>query len=295
MHVRTGRWGRAVATVATVVAATVAVGAVPAAAVHGAAPQSYVALGDSYTAAPLVLPLAPASPLDCLQSAINYPHLTAAAFGFSLTDRSCSSATTANMTMAQYLDQPPQFHALKTSTSVVTIGIGGNDNQLFLSAIAACSATDVLDVLDIGARCQAVFGNYFVNLVNGDAPVIGRALATIHTRSPSAQVFVVGYPDILPRAGSCYPLLPITTGDVAYLNGLERALNNMLRTQAAAHGATFVDTYTPSLGHDACQAAANRWVEPVLPGTDAFPIHPNARGEAADFRALQVALHAAGL
>jgi hypothetical protein len=56
-----------------------------------AAPTSYVALGDSYTAAPLVLPIAPNAPGDCLQSAVNYPHLTASALGLSLRDRSCST------------------------------------------------------------------------------------------------------------------------------------------------------------------------------------------------------------
>src|ERR1700722_7774555 len=157
-----------------------------------ATPLSYVALGDSYTAAPLVLPVAAGSPLDCLRSAINYPHLTAASLGLSLTDRSCSSATTANMTTAQYPDQPPQFNALEPSTSVVTIGIGGNDNDLFISAIAACSATDVLDILNIGAPCKSSFGNLFANETNADGPAVGQAFAAIHAHSPAAKVFVVG-------------------------------------------------------------------------------------------------------
>ncbi len=256
--------------------------------------MSYVALGDSYTAAPFVLPSAPGAPLECLQSSINYPHLTAAAFHYSLTDRSCSSATTSNLTTAQYLDQPPQLDALKPATSVVTVGIGGNDNGLFLSAVLACSATDVLDVLNIGAPCQSVFGSYFVNLANGDGPVVGQALATVHVRAPAAKVFIIGYPDILPQRSNCYPQLPITTGDMAYLNQLEITLNAMLQREAAAHGATYVDTYAASVGHDACTPEGVRWVEPVVPGTDAFPVHPNASGQAADARAVEAALRAAG-
>jgi hypothetical protein len=278
--------------VALAAVALLALGAALPAAARGPV-LSYVALGDSYTAAPAVLPLAPRAPLDCLQSSRNYPHLTAAALGFSLTDRSCSSATTANMTTAQYPDQPPQFRALTATTSVVTIGIGGNDNQLFVSAIAACSATDVLDVLNLGAPCRAVFGNYFVNLADGDAPAVGQAIATVHSRAPAARVFVIGYPDILPQWGNCYPQLPLTTGDVAYLNGVELTLNAMLRNQAAAHGATYVDTFAASIGHDACQSEATRWVEPLIPGTDAAPIHPNAKGEAADARAVEAAIVAA--
>lgn len=261
----------------------------------GAAAASYVALGDSYSAAPFVLPLAPGAPLDCVRSARNYPHLAAAAKGFSLTDRSCSGATTADMTTAQYPDQPPQFAAMRRTTAVVTIGIGGNDNQLFISAAALCSLTDALDALDIGAPCRSVFGNFFVNEATSDGAAIGHALDTIHARSPAARVFVVGYPDILPQAGNCYPQLPLTTGDVAYLNQLEMTLNSVLQMEAAAHGATYVDTFGPSVGHDACKPEEIRWLEPVIPGTDAFPIHPNASGEAADARTVLRAWAAAGL
>jgi len=262
----------------------------------GAAPLSYVALGDSYTAAPGVQPLDPGAPLDCLRSSSNYPHLTATALGLALTDRSCSGATTANMTTAQSLDQAPQFDALKASTSVVTIGIGGNDNGLFLTLISACTATDVLDAFDVGAPCQSEFRDYFVNEVNSDGPTVGEALDQIHAHSPTAQVFVVGYPDILPQQGNCYPRMPLTTGDVAYLNGIEAALNAMLQAEAAAHGATFVDTFTASVGHDACQPESVRWVEPIIPGTiEGFPVHPNAAGEAADARAVESALRTAGL
>ncbi|HEX3540455.1 MAG TPA: SGNH/GDSL hydrolase family protein [Acidimicrobiales bacterium] len=261
----------------------------------GAAPVSYVALGDSYTAAPLVLPPAPGAPPDCLRSAINYPHLVAAAAGLALQDRSCSSATTANMTTAQYADQPPQFNALSASTGVVTIGIGGNDHDLFVSALVSCGVTDVLDLLNIGTPCRNVFGTTFADEARGDGPAVGAALAGIHARAPQAKVFVVGYPDILPQQGNCYPQLPLTTGDVAYLNGVEMTLNAMLQQQAAAHGATFVDTFAASIGHDACKAEGVRWIEPVVPGTDAFPVHPNAKGEAADARAVEAAFQRAGL
>ena len=54
----------------------------------------------------------------------------------------------------------------------------------------------------------------------------------------------------------------------------------MLAAQAASHGATYVDTYTPSIGHDVCASSSNRWVEPIIPGNTAAPVHPNARGMA---------------
>ena len=60
----------------------------------------YVALGDSYTAAPLVPPTDTSN--VCLRSGANYPALVAEAMpGTTLTDVSCSGATTANTTTPQ--------------------------------------------------------------------------------------------------------------------------------------------------------------------------------------------------
>jgi hypothetical protein len=44
-----------------------------------AAGASYVALGDSYTSGPGVLPYVPTAPPECGQSELNYPHLVASA------------------------------------------------------------------------------------------------------------------------------------------------------------------------------------------------------------------------
>lgn len=257
-------------------------------------PPGYVALGDSYTAAPGVLPMAPGAPLECLRSSVNYPHLTAAALDLTLTDRSCSGAATANMTTPQYPGVAPQFGALTPTTSVVSIGIGGNDNQLFLTSLIFCNAIDALNFFGAGAPCHSLFGDLFVNEANNDGPVVGQALAAIHLRSPNAKVFVVGYPDDLPQSGSCYPQLLLTTGDVAFLNNLEMAINAMLQAAATANGATFVDTFAASIGHDACKAVGTRWVEPLIAETDGFLAHPNATGEKEDAHALESALRAAG-
>lgn len=261
----------------------------------GASGNGYVALGDSYTSGPLIVPPAPGAPAECLQSAVNYPHLTAGVLGLALTDVSCGGATVGDMTSSQYPGVPPQFNALTRATSVVTLGIGGNDNNTFITAVVGCAALDVLDVLDIGTPCKDVYGNSFANSIASDAPNIAAALQRIHSLSPRAKVFVVGYPDILPQSGNCYPQIPITTGDVAYLNGVELDLNRMLKTQAAANGAAFVNSYTPSIGHDACQPEPVRWIEPVLPGGDAAPVHPNAAGEAALARLAEGAMRAAGI
>jgi hypothetical protein len=111
---------------------------------------------------------------------------------------------------------------------------------------------------------------------------VAAVLAEIHQRAPRARVLVVGYPDLLPSTGrGCWPLVPIAYGDVPYLRGIEIKLNAMLAARAAAGGATFVDTYTGSIGHDFCQPPGVNWVEGLVPTSPAAPMHPNALGEKA--------------
>src|SRR4051794_41112902 len=220
----------------------------------------YVALGDSYTAGPGISPGDSSAPLICLRSKANYPHIDAARNGWNLKDVSCSAATSADMTSTQLLTSGPQFNALSASTDVVTVGIGGNDNNLFIGALAACGSIDIFNVFNIGAPCKAVWGNTFDNAVDSDAATIARVFQGIHQRSPNAKVFALGYPDILPQSGSCWPTMPLTTGDVAYMNALEKHLNAMIQSVAAANNVTFVDTFTSSIGHDPCKSGSTQWV-----------------------------------
>ncbi|MGH2866896.1 MAG: hypothetical protein ACRDNK_04915 [Solirubrobacteraceae bacterium] len=83
----------------TGVLAAVAVAATAASAATG----PYVALGDSYTAAPLV-PNPTGNPTLCGRSTNNYPSdVNRAIHPFRFTDASCSSATTADVTHSQSL------------------------------------------------------------------------------------------------------------------------------------------------------------------------------------------------
>jgi hypothetical protein len=109
---------------------------------------------------------------------------------------------------------------------------------------------------------------------------VAAVIRAVKAKAPSARVAVVGYPAILPDSGfGCWPVVPIAFGDVPYLRSTEKSLNAMLSSTASANGATFVDTYTPSVGHDSCQGSSTRWVEGLVPGTSAAPFHPNAAGE----------------
>jgi lysophospholipase L1-like esterase len=261
-----------------------------------AAPTAQVGLGDSYAAGPLITPQDPTLP-GCLRSLVDYPRLVAQREGFRITDVSCSGATTRDMTQPQTTNagtNPPQLNALRATTGVVTLTIGGNDIG-FSSIIQNCLAASPNGPTNSGARtCKQFYTaggtDQLRARIRATRPKVDAVLAAIHRRSPHARVFLAGYPDILPERGTgCYPQMPLTTTDVPYLRGIEKALNQMLANSAAAHRTTYVDTYRPTIGHDACKLPGVRWIEPVIP-VDAAPVHPNRLGERAMARAVERAI-----
>ncbi len=245
-----------------------------------AASGSYVSLGDSYTAGPLIT-LPTGSPLGCLRSTVNYPRLVAPSLSTAaFRDASCSGATTVDMTNPQSTEvgtNPPQLNSLNGEERVVTLGIGGNDIG-FTSIIEEC-----VNLNPFGTPCKNRFTaggvDQIAQRVAATAPKVDATIAGIHSRSPGAKVFVVGYPTILPNTGGgCWPVIPILPTDVSYLRAKEIELNTMLSTRASADGAYYVDTYTSSIGHDVCRGTGTRWVEGLVPTSPAAPVHPNALG-----------------
>jgi len=244
------------------------------------APDRYVALGDSYTSGPLI-PVQRDDPGGCLRSTRNYPSVLAPSIGAAeFLDVSCSGAETEDMTAAQGVSpgpNPPQFDSLNANTTVVTLGIGGNDMG-FSELATGCATAN-----PFASPCQdryVVNGRDEISVRIADTgPKVATVLDGIHARSPEAEVFVVGYPAVVPDSGNgCWPSMPIGVPDVPYLRAKVKELNAMLAAEAAANGDTYVDVYTASIGHDPCASSANRWVEPVIPGSLAAPVHPNESG-----------------
>jgi lysophospholipase L1-like esterase len=239
---------------------------------------NYVALGDSYAAGPIIPNQI--APLGCLKSDHNYAHLATPTIGLPLKDATCSGATTADMTASQSTELgsvPPQFDSLSSETTRVSLTIGGNDigfSEIALSCVTVNPfSTPCKDKYDSGGKDQ------IAERIAATAPKVAAVLQGIHTRSPAAKVFVVNYAAIFPETGfGCWPQMPMGFGDVPYLRSKEQELNAMLATQAAANGATLVNWYKASIGHDACKGSSTRWVEPVVPTNPAAPVHPNLAG-----------------
>lgn len=254
---------------------------------ESAAPQDghgyehYVALGDSYTAGPLI-PFVRLDPIGCLKSTRNYPSLLADELNVdTFTDISCSGADTGDMTGSQSVtfgSNPPQLSALRQDTDLVTLGIGGNDGGVFGTLIGTCPTLRSSD--PTGNPCQRHFTVDGVDQMKAEIGRTGQkvvdVLDGIHLRSPSATVVVIGYPRLAPEHGYCPDRLPLADGDYAWASSVEVALNAALRQAVATDGdAAYIDTYTPSEGHSICADHGAAWIN----GQDlklfaAAPFHP---------------------
>lgn len=269
--------------------------------------MEYVALGDSWTANVILLnrdgfPDSTHAPVDCGQSHVNYPKLLADALSVGeFRDASCGSATTDDFYEPQTGlpaggTNPPQFDRLTRTTDLVTVGIGGND------AGVAGAGMDCLNLapaetpfsgqgLPFGG-CKAKYtadGTDRISQRIKESEIkLVRAFRAIRTIAPGARILAIDYFDIVPDHG-CYPTLPASDEDMAWIAEKFRELNKMVKRAARRGGAEYVNTYrrTPE-GVDLCAAPNVRWGETYGPSANdpavGIPAHPNtagARGQAA--------------
>ncbi|MEV5515206.1 SGNH/GDSL hydrolase family protein [Streptomyces flaveolus] len=289
---RTARRAAAVvAAVAALIGATTAASAAPApapAAGRSAAEVHYVALGDSFSSG---LGIPEQTDPVCGRSSADYPTLVAQALGAAtFTDVTCAGAETRHMTAPQDT-VPPQLDALRPDTTLVTMGIGGNDLDL-TGVITRCVLLGYL--APHGAPCKGsytLFGTDEIgSRIEATAPRVEAVLDEIHARSPHARVLVVGYPAIFPDDGTaCRETVALAEGDFPWLRDKAKQLNTALARQAVLDGASYVDAYGPSVGHDVCRPAGVRWIEPEDTAA-AAGFHPNAAGHRSTADAVLAAL-----
>jgi lysophospholipase L1-like esterase len=245
-----------------------------------AAFDRYAALGDSFTAGPLI----PTTDLanGCFRSDHNYPALVAQQLDvMQLVDVSCSGADTSDLTGRQQTVRdasvPPQLRAVTPGTDLVTLGIGGNDFGLFHTLVSTCS--QVRPQGSSGAPCTDTLRSRGVDLVAETHQISTRvetAVREIQQRAPRATVVLVGYLRLVPSSGRCRQL-PFARGDYAFGDRVSRALNAALARAARRTHALFVDAYAASKGHDIC--SSDPWVNGAQTEQGkALAFHPLAEG-----------------
>src|SRR5579862_3601873 len=158
-----------------VLAAGLAAALAGASAAGAASTVNYVALGDSYSSG-LGAGSYISSSESCDRSTNAYPEQWAAANGpASFTSVACSGATTADVLSSQ-------VSALKASTTLVSITIGGNDAG-FSSVMETCVLSSTSSCLSAVAKAEA--------FVAGQLPArLDSTLAAISRDAPDAKVVV---------------------------------------------------------------------------------------------------------
>ena len=237
--------------------------------------SSYVALGDSYTSGPAIAKQERDAGL-CFRSDHNYASLLAHDLAVrSFKDVSCAGATTTNVLqpVRGTADGLAQVAAVKASTSLVTVGIGGNDSGLFGTLFQTCSqaANTSRDI------CRPYISSRLPQILAQTQRAIAGTLEAVKARAPRARVVLVGYLRLTPSTKGCANF-PVTTSDLATVAGAESQLDAAMSRAAKAAGVEYVSMRALSAGHDAC-AGAKAWTNGAsVANDDGFPLHPNSAG-----------------
>jgi hypothetical protein len=218
----------------------------------------YVALGDSYTAGPRIVPIADPR---CGRSEKNYPALVARDLEVAtFSDRSCSSATTLDLEKAQTRGfarvNGPQLDAVDEDTTLVTIGIGLNNLAISTGLLLVCTGPNA-----VSDKCQRYLSQPASTIDDQMKVAAGQvetALETIRAKAPEARIVLVGYPRVVPDKGDCPDRLPVPEAQVERMRAALPVANRLWSEAARKAGATYVDVYAASRGHDIC--ADDPWI-----------------------------------
>ncbi|WP_405182375.1 SGNH/GDSL hydrolase family protein [Nocardia sp. NBC_01377] len=245
----------------------------------------YVAVGDSRAAAP---DKEVGSGFDgCGRSATGYPARIADMISpGSFVDVTCSGATSENLLLTAQVTtssdgnrhrRAPQISALRLSTTLVTISIGGNDLNwwnLISSCFPAEQGVDARCRFDPGVRARV--DRKLAELVGW----IEADLIAVRAKAPNATIVVVGHGGVYGRYG-CGRTATFGADDAAWVADFFARIDDVLRGRALAHNARFVDVRNAAAGHEACAPRESRWFEGNY-STDTTPDrHPTPIGSSA--------------
>jgi lysophospholipase L1-like esterase len=263
------RFSRAVsraAVAASLVSAGLVTAVVASPAVGAASAVNYVALGDSYSSG-LGAGNYISSSGSCDRSNNAYSVQWAsghspASFAFV----ACAGATTADV-------RSSQLSALSSSTTLVSITIGGNDAG-FSSVMETC-------VLQSTSSCVNAVNNaeaYVANTLPGN---LDATLRAIRNAAPNAKVVVLDYPQLydLSKSSTC---IGLSTTDRTKLNEAADKLDGALSTAAIKANDTFADVKGQFSTHEICDGSAS-WLHSVNIFDISESYHPTAAGQGAGY------------
>ena len=246
---------------------------------HPATIDSYVALGDSYTA---LAGTGPFTDNACKRARVNYPNLVAEDLGIAnFTDASCGGATSANLTVDQAIknppaSRPPQLEALSKKTKLVTLGIGLNNGSTPMSYLLlyVCLPVNGITLPQCSQYLKADDASV-TEAIKTMAGEVRKNLKQIRKAAPNARVVLVGYPRVLADDKDCPTALPLPKAAADRLRLTLKLVDQNLAATAKSTKVDYVDMYAASPGHELC--SNDPWMagEFNVPGK-ALQFHPYA-------------------
>ena len=217
---------------------------------------NYVALGDSYSSGVGAGSVSG----SCGQSPNAYPALWATASSpASFKFAACSGATTSDVISSQ-------LSSLSSSTTLVSITIGGNDVG-FSAIMETC-------VLESTSSCESAI-SAAEQYANTTLPgLLNTTLADIRSHAPHAKIIVLDYPDFYDL--SVAVCIGLSRADHQALDNGINDLDGVIQSAAANNGDTFADVRAQFSGHELCDGS--RWLNSItLPISNSY--HPTATGQ----------------
>jgi hypothetical protein len=168
--------------------------------------------------------------------------------------------------------RPPQVSCLGPRTTLVTVGVGGNQYNLG-QIVAKCAA---LGVSNPGSPGQ----DYYENDPEGRADLarkeadlrdgFERMMPVLLSRAPHARFFFVGYPTLFPTGredgidacdGGIDENLTIKKGDMPFIQGQFALVNSIIREFAERdERSCYVDVAESSRPHHVCRELHEKWM-----------------------------------
>lgn len=261
--------------------------------------NAYAALGDSYSAGLNAtnggeLPIDPNCPADSPKCTTSQCAKNTGAYSYQFWNRyqgntysflACSGANTT--------DAVTQAKKIPSTTSTVTITIGGNDGDAFSEIVHYCVYEHFLGLCDRHLTKAR-------NTINGIATSLQGVYSNITTQAPGATVVVLGYPQFWPNSAvlSCPGdfLKNPSFDQRTQMNNLVLAINSQIKAAVSKvlPKGIYADVDAGFQGHRMCeqptyfnwQIELNQTKYPYHAGV----FHPNFQGQQQYLAAMQTAL-----
>jgi lysophospholipase L1-like esterase len=230
-----------------------------------AAGARYVALGDSY-ASGVGSGSYISSSGSCLRSTLAASQLWANAHApASYVSVACSGAKTTDV-------NANQLSALSSSTTLVSITIGGNDvgfSTVMEDCVIYSTSTCVSEVDAAENTARTQLPGWLDTTYNG-----------IRSHAPNARVVVVDYPRFYHDLWYCVGL---SSTDRQKINEGADVLDGVISAAAARHGFSFADV-RPAFanGHEICDGSSS-WLHSVDWSDIVQSYHPTASGQSGGY------------